>query len=104
MMVALASLLTIKYPNWESKGQTIDTAAAHILLVVFLLLMVLLPVLMAVNNKTILEPWNKHSKQFAPLYAELIKDKGQAAVFRFAFMLRRLMLAIAIVCFDVLAF
>jgi len=76
MMVVLASLLTIKYPNWSSRGQEIDTIVAHFLLLVFLCLMVLLPVLMAVNHKTILEPWNKHSKQFAPLYAELRMEKG----------------------------
>ena len=51
MMVALCSALVIKYPNWESLGQKVDTIIAYILGCLSLVLFVGLTILMVLESK-----------------------------------------------------
>ena len=51
MMVALCSALVIKYPNWESLGQKIDTTIAYIFGCLSLVLFVGLTILMLLESK-----------------------------------------------------
>ena len=50
MIVQLASLLTITYPNWQSTGQKIDTILAYFFGVLSILFMLLFPLLMYCNR------------------------------------------------------
>lgn len=104
MIVALSSLITIRYPNWSSTGQIIDTVLAYVLLVGSVVCLVLFPLIMHFNRDNILDKRSTHLKQFEPLYEEMDRQNKSIAVFRFIYLLRRVLLALAIVELDVLAF
>jgi uncharacterized membrane protein len=97
MIVALSSLITIRYPNWSSTGQIVDTVLAYVLCVGSVVCLVLFPLIMHVNRENIVDKRSTHLKQFEPLYEELDRENKSISVFRLIYLLRRVLLAVAIV-------
>jgi hypothetical protein len=103
-ILLLSSLITIKYPNWNSKGQIIETIIAYCVFLVAILCLLIFPYIMFANRKQIIDLKSTHLQKFAPFYEELDHKNTYIAVFRFVFMFRRLLLALTIVMIDILAF
>ena len=47
--------MTIKYPNWNSKGQIIETSLAYIVFFVSLVCLVVFPLIMHINREQIID-------------------------------------------------
>ncbi len=103
-ILLLSSLITIKYPNWDSKGQIIETVIAYCVFLVSLFCLVMFPCIMYANREEIIEAKSTHLRKFTPLYEKLDRKNTAIAVFRFVFMFRRLLLVLTIVMIDILAF
>jgi hypothetical protein len=103
-ILLLSSLITIKYPNWNSKGQIIETSLAYFMLLVCLVCLLAFPIVMRANRNQILDKRSPHLKRFSPLYEMMNHKNNWIAIFRFMFMFRRLILVIGIVFVDLLAF
>ena len=103
-ILLLSSLITIKYPNWNSKGQIIETVIAYCVFSVAMLCLVIFPYIIYENREHIIDSKSTHLHKFAPFYEELDRKNTYIAVFRFVFMFRRLLLALTIVMIDILAF
>ena len=103
-ILLLSSLITIKYPNWNSKGQIIETSLAYFTLLVCLVCLLAFPIVMRANRNQILDKRSLHLKRFSPLYEMMNHKNNWIAIFRFMFMFRRLILVIGIVFVDLLAF
>ena len=109
MMIALCSLLTIKYPNWVSLGQKIDTIIAHTMALIISGFLVGSTIFMVVESKRqqeidLEEEEPKETsvikQKFKPLFEELDIKNPWISFFRFTFLFRRIVLAIAIVLVD----
>jgi len=71
-VLAFACLLAIKYPNWASAGQTLETVLSYILIVLIIVLTALLPIIMMLHKDEVQTfPKSKHLWRFEPLYDEL---------------------------------
>ena len=71
MILVLSSLLTIKYPNWNSKGQIIETSLAYMVFFVSLVCLVVFPLIMHINREQIIDKKSTHLHRFEPLYEEM---------------------------------
>jgi hypothetical protein len=47
--------MTIKYPNWNSKGQIIETSLAYMVFLVSLVCLVVFPLIMHINREQIID-------------------------------------------------
>ena len=103
-ILLLSSLITIKYPNWNSKGQIIETSLAYFMLLVCLVCLLAFPIVMRANRNQIIDKRSTHLKHYAPLYEMMNRENDWISIFRFVFMFRRLILVICIVFVDLLAF
>ena len=74
MMIALCSMLTIKYPNWVSIGQKIDTVLAYVLLVFICVFLVGSTILMVVESKRHAIKQMKKAKE--PVCSEAVQASG----------------------------
>jgi hypothetical protein len=70
-ILLLSSLITIKYPNWNSKGQIIETVIAYCVFLVALFCLLVFPYIMYANKEQIIDYKSTHLHKFAPFYEEL---------------------------------
>ena len=104
MIVSLCSLLTLKNPNTESLGQKVDTWVSYIMGLLcigfFIGVIFIMSYLKLDDDNSIHIARTKYSS----LYEDLDLKNRWIVFFRFAFMLRRIIIAIAIVLFEKLIY